>query len=837
MMLTAVKGAFARKGRLALTFVSIMLGVAFVAGTFVFTDTIQARFDTLFTDVYAGVDATVRAPVPEFGGGETVEAATIGRSLVDTARSVDGVAAAEGYVRAFGQVIDTEGNPVGGMGAPTYVYSWITDPNLNPLRITDGNGRAPSASGEFVVDAATAESAGLELGDLVDIQFASGASTFTLVGIASFGDATNLAGATIATVGLEDAQRILGLDDQVTYIDVAGAEGVDQDTLVERLAATLPADVEVVSGSQQTAEAISGFTEGLAFVSIALLAFAAIAVFVGAFIIYNTFRIIVAQRTRELALMRALGASSRQVIAVVLGEAFVVALLASLAGIVAGVGVAQLLKAGMGAVGFGPPDGPLTLEPRTIVVSLAVGLLVTMASALMPAIRAARIAPVTAMAATAPSREERRVHILARAAVLVAGVVAVAAGLAADLPVVLGAGALSLVLGTLLLAPVLTRPTAMVIGRVFPGISGQLARENTVRDPRRTSATAAALTVGIAMVVFTAIFAASSKASITATLEDSFRSDVSVQSSNLYMPVSPAALQAVRGVTDVAVASPVAMGVARVNGIETTVTSVDASTIDRVYDAGVAGGLGTLTGGLAVDESLLEEWQLVVGDPVAVQTPSGESVNLPIAGTLSNTTLGSIVVDQSTWAGLGGGADATSVLIGLREGVDANSGRHAIEEALTAFPALTVTTTSDQIANAITQVDAVLVLFTGLLGLALLIAVLGIANTLALSIVERTREIGLLRAVGMSRAQVRWMITDESTLTALFGALVGGVLGLALGRVLVAAFADQGLSSFAVPVGQLAVWIALAAVAGVVAAALPARKAARLDVLRAIAYD
>lgn len=836
MMRTALKGALARKARLGLTFVSIMLGVAFVVGTLVFTDTIQARFNSLFTDVYSGIDATVRAPEPDFGAGPTAEMATIDQALVDEVRAVDGVAVAGGYVQAFGQVIDANGDPVGGLGAPTYVYSWIDEPGLNPFRIADGDGRAPVGSGELLVDAATAQLASMALGDSVDVQFATGAQSFELVGIASFGDSNNLAGATISVVTLEDAQRILGLEGQVTLIDVAATEGVDQESLVAALAAALPSDVDVVSGSQQTDEAISGFTEGLSFLSVALLAFAAIAVFVGGFIIYNTFKIIVAQRTRELALMRALGASYRQVVLVVLAEAFVVGVLASLAGILAGIGVAQVIKAGMGAVGFGPPDGPLTLEPRSVIVGIVVGVVVTMASALVPAIHAARVLPVAAMQAP-NEHSERPARMWLRATVLPLGVVAVIVGLVGAQVGLAAIGAIVMMLGVLMLAPALTRPITSLVGRAFPGVSGQLARENSARDPRRTSATAAALTVGIALVVFTAIFASSTKDSIAASMSDSFPGDLAVQSSNVYLPVSAEAIDVVRAVPEVAVTSALRTGPARVGGMDATVTAVEASTIDSVFNAGTDVTLAGLGEGLLVEASILEQRGLAVGQTATVQLPTGASQDIPIVGTHSSTVLGAYVVDVQTWSALGGGDDASTLLLSVEDGISADEGRLAVEDALASFPATIVTTTSDQIASAVTQVDALLALFTGLLGLALLIAVLGIANTLALSIAERTREIGLLRAVGMSRRQVRWMITDESIITALFGAAVGSVLGLVLGWVIVRAFSDQGLSSFAVPIAQLAVWILVSALAGVLAAALPARKAARLDVLKAIAFE
>jgi putative ABC transport system permease protein len=837
MFRTALKGAMAHKARLVLTSVAILLGVAFVTGTFVFTDTIKARFDTLFTDVYAGVDASVRGEAPEFGSDVTTELPAIPDSLVDRIRSLDDVSAAQGYIQTFGQIIDAKGDPVGGNGPPTYVYTWVDKPKLNPFHINEGNGRAPKASGEVVVDIATTEAANLKIGDPVDIQFGSGVRTFTLVGLASFGDTDNLAGATISVITLGDAQRIVDMPGQVNFIDVIGADGVDQNSLVTTIDTVLPMGVEAVTGEQQTAEAISGFTDGLGFLSAALLAFAAVAVFVGAFIIHNTFRIIVAQRTRELALFRAVGASSRQIVAVVLTEALTVGTLASAAGVVAGVGVAQLIKAAMDAVGFGPPDGPLTVLPRTVVVAMAVGLTVTLVSALLPALRAGRVPPVAAMQATTVRQDEKQMRIRLRIAVLAIGVVAITAGLVSRHTVITGIGAVLAVAAVLLLAPTFTRPVAGTVGRAMPGIAGKLARDNTARDPRRTSATASALTVGIALVVFTAIFASSAKDSISMSLDQAFPADLAVQSTNLYMAVSSDAVDRIAGTDGVEIVSPVRMGAARIGGTEATITAVDPSTIDRVYNADATIDPADLGDGLLVESRLMEERGLVVGDSVQVEFPSGRSADLHIEGTHGDSTLGSYVISEATWDRLEGGTNAAMVLVKLDGGVTLDGGKTAVEKALTGFPSLSVNTTSDQIASAEAQVDSFLVLFTALLGLALLIAVLGIANTLALSIVERTREIGLLRAVGMSRRQVRWMIRDESIVTSLFGALVGSALGLALGWIIVTTFSDQGLSAFSVPVGQVGMWLALSSLAGVAAAALPARKASRLDVLHAIAYE
>lgn len=839
MFRVSVKGTLAHKARLALTSIAITLGVAFVAGAYVFTDTILARFDAIFDEVYAGLDATVRAEAPEFGADETLQPAPLPETLVDDIAALDEVEVAHGYIQTFGQVITPDGDPVGGVGAPTYVYSWTGVDETSPFTIAEGDGRPPSAPGEMVVDVATAELGGLAVGDRLTIQFPSGTEAFELVGLVSFGSADNLAGATIAGITHDEAQAILGMAGEVTFVDVVAADGVDEGDLVEAITPVLPPGVEAVTAADAGAEAVAGFTDGFAFLTVALLGFAGVAVLVAAFLIHNTFRIVVAQRTRELALMRALGASSRQVVVLVLLEALVVGLIASAVGVLGGVGVAELIKAGMEAVGFGPPEGPLTVQPRTVVVALAVGVVVTLLSALVPALRASRSPPVAAMRDTAPApRSRQRITAALPAVAVVLGMAGVATGLVVDEVALTAAGAVLAVVGVLLLAPTFTRPIASALGRLTPGASGRLARENVAREPRRTAATASALTVGMALVVLTALFAASTTASVEAATDEALAADLSVQPTNPFMPVSADAADAVAGLPEVATASALRSGPARVGGEEVTVTAVDPATIRRLYDpAGTDTDLADLGRGLLVDEGVVEDRGWSVGDTVPMAFPGGDATDVVIVGTHDDALLGGYVIADGVWRDLGGGADAVTVLVGLADGVTTQAGREAVEEALTAFPSLTVSTRSEQIAAAATQIDALLVFFTGLLALALLIAVLGIANTLGLSIVERTREIGLLRAVGMSRGQVRRMIVGESLVTALFGALLGTALGLALGWVVVAALGDQGLTELSVPVLQVGLWVLVAAVAGVVAALLPARRAARLDVLRAIATE
>ena len=394
MLRTALKGLTANRLRMALTGLSIVLGVAFVAGSFVFTDTINARFETLFIDAYAGVDVSVR---PDRGSPEGHRG--LDENLLAVVGQVPSVEAAAGSVSGFAQIIDADGVPIGGQGPPTLGFSWIDVPALNALTITEANGRAPSRAGEVAIDVATAEAQGLVVGDRIQIQTIGGTDTFTIVGLAKFGSEDNLAGATISAFEFEQAQRLFELEGKLSAIDLLAADGVEPEELVSELSAMLPASAEAVTGVQQTREQLDQVTEGLGFLGTALLAFAGVAVFVGAFVIQNTFRITVAQRVRELALLRAVGATGSQVTRLVLLEASVVSTFASVIGVAVGVGIAELIKIAMNAAGLGIPDGPLTVAPRTIVVSMVVGVVVTLFAAILPARRASRVPPVAAMSA------------------------------------------------------------------------------------------------------------------------------------------------------------------------------------------------------------------------------------------------------------------------------------------------------------------------------------------------------------------------------------------------------------------------------------------------------
>jgi putative ABC transport system permease protein len=838
MFRTALNGLKANKLRFTLTALSVVLGVAFVAGSFVFTDTINARFENLFNDVYAGVDATVRPDQGAFGA----EDGYLDETLLDEVSNVDGVETAAGSVAGFAQLIGADGVPIGGQGPPTLGFSWRAEPRLNLLHIKDSNGRPPERAGEIAIDIATAEAHDLAVGDEVEVQTINGSDSFMIVGLANFGDEDNLAGATITAFEPREAQRLFDMEGRLSTIDVIAEDGITQEQMVDALAAAAPDTAEVVTGAQQTQEEIDNFTEGLGFLNTALLAFAGVAVFVGAFVIQNTFRITVAQRVRELALLRAVGATSSQVTRMVLVEAAVLGIVASALGVVAGVGVAQLIKGGMDLLGAGVPDGPLTIEPRTVIVAMTVGIIVTMVSALIPARRAASIPPVAAMseAEARTPRKSLRVRAITGASIAIVGSGLMTGGLllenGASLALV-SMGAIALFMGASTLAPLVAVPAARVISAPIRGITGKLARENTARQPRRTASTASALMIGVALVAFVSIFAASIKASVSDNIDGSFPADLSFTSANLTTGVSPAAVEALKDVDEFDAVSAVHAGTFTIDGQELNVAGVDPDTISSVYDAGASTEMTTLDHGMMVASSVLAENGWDVGDVVTVDYEATGEVATEIVGTFEDQIFANYMISDDVFVDNIGDDQITIAFVGLADDVTLEDGKSVAEATMAQFPNVLVDTKAEYIADAETQVDQMVALFSGLLGLALVIALLGIANTLALSIVERTREIGLLRAVGMARRQVRSMIRWEAIVIALFGALLGVVVGTVIGFGVVSSLADDGLGSFALPGGQLIIWLMAAAIAGVLASIGPARKASRLNVLRAISYE
>jgi putative ABC transport system permease protein len=848
MLRATLKGLLARKRRLALTVISIVLGVGFVAGTFVLTDTMNKAFDQLFTDAAAGSDVVVRAEqafAPSAtgpGSGAIEERDPVPDTLLPTVESVPGVASASGDVSGSAQVVDpATGDPIGGVGPPTIGTNW-TDTNPT-VQIREG--AAPSAADDVVIDAATATRYDLTVGQDVKILFQGPPEEFTISGILGFGDADNLGGATLAAFTLPTAQRVLDKEGEFDSISVLGDEGTDPGQLRVAIQDVLPPKVEAVTSTSVADEQSDQLKEGLGFFRIALLVFAFIALFVGSFQIFNTFSIIVAQRAKELALLRAVGASRRQVLTSVIIEALVLGLVAAVIGIVAGVGIAVLLKALLSGFGIDLPSTSLQLEPRTIVVSLIIGVVVTTVASVLPARRAARVAPIEALR---DSQDAGADHLGRRSVI---GVIVTALGLAFlgyglfgepdNAGLLIGGGAAVIFIGIAILSPLAARPLSGAIGRPVRGLSmaARLGRENAMRNPRRTAATSSALMIGLGLIAMVSILSASLKASFDAALQDTLRADLVLTSSS-FLPFSQEVAARTADVDGVEAVSAFRQGGFKVNDSDAAMTGVDPATIETVANLGPSeGAIASLDGGdVLVYDQTMEDNGWAVGDelPSAFATIGDDP--LTIGGTFDdNRLVGDYVVSLDTFDELFRAQLDTFVFVKVADGADTAAVRGDVEQATAEFGNIEV---QDQAAFRDQQagfVNQLLGLVTAMLFLAVVIALFGIANTLSLSIFERTRELGLLRAVGMGRTQVKRMIRWESVIIAILGALFGIAIGIFFGWALQQALAPEGITEFVLPVGQLVFFLILAALAGVVVALLPARRAAKLNVLEAISYE
>jgi putative ABC transport system permease protein len=836
MRKVTIKGLLAHKLRLALTALAIVLGVTFISGTFVLTDTLQNTFTVLFGNIYQKVDFQVRGAA-QLGTGANATRNELPESLLPTVRGVAGVQAAQGQVTGYAQFVARDGKAISTGGAPTLAVAFDPDQQISPLHLIAGG--PPATPDDVVMDAGTAQKYDFTVGDRVRILSAGPPRTFTIAGIAEFGTANNLAGATLAAFTLPVAQAIAQEPGKLDAINVVTAPGASKAAVQQAIARALPPGVEVVTGQTVASENTSSINQALSFFSTALLVFAFISLFVGAFTIYNTFSIIVGQRTRELALLRIVGASRRQVFGSVLGEAAITGLVSSVIGLGLGVLAALGLQALLRGFGVTLPPGSLVFEPRTVLIGLAVGVGVTVLSAIGPARGAVRIPPVAALddRQSAASASLRRRFIWGTA-VAVIGAVLLGLGLAKSAIQLVGIGAAALFIGVATLSPALARPLSSVIGRPLPrllGVAGKLGRENSMRSPRRTAQTAAALMVGLALVSAMAVFGASLSKSATSSADQAISADliVTATGSGQLSNSVPATASAVPGVT---ASSVVYQGPFE---FQNTLTSLTAVSTDHLADTVIlrmtAGTPAALAQGeLLIDSTTATSKHLSVGDSVHARFARTGPAVLRIGGIYqANALIGSYLVS----AGFFGAHYSQQPPGALLLRTNGAAVDNAVTKALAPYQNLQVQTRAQFEQSQVSAVNQLLGLVYALLGLAVIIALIGIVNTLMLSVFERTREIGLLRAVGMRRRQVRVMIRSEAVILAIFGAIVGIVIGTALGLALVASLRQQGITDTAVPVTSLLIFLLLAALLGLVAASWPARRAARLDVLAAIATE
>lgn len=848
MIKASLKSLLARKVRLLLSTFAIVLGVAFVTGILMFSDTLQRSFTALFSSTVG--DTVVQPAGGDLeGAGPIVSTRTVPASLVPELAELPGAARADGMVSATGvYVLSTAGKVVGGSGPPAFGGNWSDAPaghDLEGLVILDGE--EPEGPDEVVLDESTAEKGGYELGDEVSIVTSTETLDVqpTLVGVAGFRDGGSLNGATYAAFDTATAQQLF-LDgaDAFNVIWVTAADGVSQAELTDQANAALDDDYEAVTGDDAAEEAAGPLLQGIDFLTTFLLIFAGIALVVSSYIIVNTFSILVAQRSRELALLRALGASKRQVIRSVQLEAFAVGVLGSALGLGLGVVLAIGLRAFVATIGLDVVSQPLIFAPRTPLAAFATGIVVTMVAAWLPARRTGRIAPVQALRddIALPESSVRR-RLLLGLALIGTGVPLAVIGLfVAAVPHNgwwVGAGVLAVLLGVTAASPVIGRPFLRATGAAQARLFGQiglLAGQNSLRNPRRTTATASALMIGLTLAFTVAILGSSAKASVDKTVEENFVGDYIV-SSAFGEGYSPAITDRMAETDGVASVLRQRFGFGRYDGDGTSMVSTDAATIgdfDLTLEDGSTEDFGDQT--VLVEQEWADEHDLEAGDPFEITVPTGEQ-EWTVAGVFAETPLvfSPVLTTVPTLLAAGFPDQDNYVVVFAEPGAAGLQQR--LDEVVADLPVVTV---KDERAFAAEQrqpIDQIIGVIYGLLFFAVVIAALGILNTLALSVIERTREIGLLRAIGVSRRQLRLMIRLESVVISVLGAVLGVLLGIVFGVTLMYALRDEGLEVIHIPVLQLVVFLVLALVIGVLAAVLPARRAARLDVLRAIATD
>jgi len=844
MLTISLRNLLVNKLRLVLTILAVTVGVTFVSGTFVLSDTMTKAFGELYSGLTSGTDVVVKsepafeADVATTGG----QVRPIEDVIVTTVREVPGVAIAEGSVFGFALVLDQSGDPIQPGGAPTIGTSLPADRRLAGAA-TFREGRMPTGMQEMALDARTAKKAGYELGDSVDVVLQDSRETFTLVGIVGFGETDSLLGATLAGFDLPTAQSLLGKAGVVDEVDVLAEDGVDARELRDRIADELPAGVEALTGEQVAADGTAAVRDSMGIFTTVLLVFAGVSVLVGSFVIWNTFNVLVAQRRREVALLRAVGATRRQVLAGVLVEAGLIGLVSGGVGLLLGLGLAAGIRSLLDLIGVELPSTSPALETRTVLVALGVGLLVTLFAAVAPAWAATRVAPMEALRSAVPS--SGAVGPVRRTA----GWVLTGAGLAGLVAVaVVGnqrwwtlLATATTFAGLVVAGPTLARGMARLADHGRRGGGWRLAARNIARNSRRSAATALALTIGLTVVAAVAVTATSLKESVSEAVSGGNRSDLILEPAGAGIGISPSVADLLRKREDVADVVELRESAAQVDGHSSLVTALDTAGLDRVIDLGVeTGSLDALSSGtILVSTSDADDLGVHAGDTVTVTWPETGATTMRVAGTFGRGSLinASYIVTVPDFA-----ANVTSrldgaILVNSATNVQPARAKDAIEAALVDYPNVTVDDPGDITQKAQDSVNQLLGIVTALLLLAVIVAVLGIVNTLVLSVVERTRELGLLRAVGGTRRQVRSVVRRESVLMALLGALVGIALGTVSGIALSRALVDEGITSVAVPTGTLAIYLVIGTSVGVLAAIGPARRASKDDVLRAIAAE
>ncbi|MFZ1671699.1 MAG: FtsX-like permease family protein [Candidatus Nanopelagicales bacterium] len=843
MWRVVLRGLTAHKRRLIGTCSAVILGVAFLAGTLVLSDTMRASFDGIFAAANAGTDAVVQGS-EEVGAGVDSQPSLVPESLIPELEKVPEVASVEPTIQGVAQITGSDGKPVGGDGPPSFAGNWVLNTGLNPYKIVDG--QAPTKANEVVINRGAAKAGDLTIGSTTTVRFPDPVK-MTVVGIATFGSEDGIGGTTYAGLTFKDAQKYLGYPGKVNAITLQAKPGVSQDQLVAAVNPILPKGTEAVTGTQLTADQNEQINSGfLGFFKTFLLVFAVIALVVASFSIYNTFAVTVAQRTRESALLRAIGASRAQIMRSLTAESLVIGIISSVVGIGAGVALAAGLKALLDAIGFGLPAGGLTVSAGTIALSATVGIVVTVLASVLPAIRASRIPPLAALRDVSIDNSSASVTRKWLGAVIggLGLIILVTMAFSSDALILQRAavGAGMTFVGFLIFAPILARPVAIIMGtplRWARGVAGGMAQRNAMRNPKRTANTAAALVVGVAVVTLFTIFASSIKTSIDSSVAGSFKGELVMSSNNFGGPgYSPKMTAQINELPEVSAAAALATGTVIANQKQLIVTVADPALLSQVLDVPARGtAIGQLTAkqlALSRDTAASNGWD--VGSQVPVVFTDGTVVIMTVGSVYEGEEIvGKGIVPLATYSQHVKQVSSTTELIKLKDGVSVQQGQAAVQAVADSFGAGNVQTRDEFIKSASGQIDQLLSIVYVLLVLAIVIALMGITNTLSLSIHERTRELGLLRAVGQSRSQTRSMVRWESVIIALFGTLSGLVLGIVLGWALMKAVqSEQAVAEFSLPIGELVFVAIVGGLVGVIAGLRPAIRASRLNILAAI---
>lgn len=854
MIRIALRSLWSRKLRTSLTLLAILLGVAMITGTYVLTDQINRGFVDIFEKSARGTDVTL-AHKSAFGNLVSFSGppGTLPESMVATVRGVNGVAETVGGIGGAGAVV-INGKVVSTGGAPALLYSTA------PQRFSQNTyiaGTAPSQSGQVSIDQQLASKKKLKVGDTIGVSTPQGVKNVTISGIFSFAEGTSIGGATLVVTTLSDAQTWYNMPGQVSTISVAASSGVTPEELAKRIRAVVPSSVDVKTGQQSAAEGAKAVSDALGSVlTPALLAFGGIAVIVGAFIIFNAFSITVAQRLREFAMLRSLGASRRQVLATVMGEALALGIAASVLGILAGLGLATGIIALMKAANIGIPTSGLVLETRTVVISLVVGIGVAFIAALAPALRATRVPPVAALqeGASLPPSAVARFSPFFAAAFTILGIAALAVGMFSHTTTTnrlleMGLGVVLIFIAVAMVAKHVVRPLVNVIGwplaRVA-GTSGRLARENSMRNPSRTAATAAALMIGLAVVVFVAVFAQGLKSSFVDAIDRSFNASFVISGQN-GQSVPANVLDTVRGVPAIGDAAAIYSSQVQVNGSKGTVAAngVNPALFAPLWNfKWLKGGsdalLGKLSGpSVVVEEQFAIKWKLGPGTSFVAKNSAGQMQPFRVIGEYRDPLLMTgFTMSQNTFDSFFPLTqhDPFYIIATATPGSSPVAAKQQVEAALKAFPTADVRTKTEFTDAQKKSINTLLYLLYALLAVSVIISLFGIVNTLVLSVYERTREIGMLRAIGTTRRQMRRIVRYESVITSIIGGILGTILGVIFAYVVTTRLGAQGIS-FSVPWLQLVIFLIVAAFVGVLAAVLPARRAANLNILEAVHYE